>query len=357
MRRNLYITLLLLTCAVPALSQETRKLTGAQTLRLARSFYEQGRLHDIPELFRVNDPKGFGNKDEATQAYKLLTLTYIYLEEPDSADAAMLNLLNNDHYFKINLKDDPAEFVALYRTFRTDPIYRLGVKLGANAAQPTVLSFIPASDGTKKYSYGISFQGGVAFEIPLNVLRKKVTFAPELNLMLRNFKYENIYKPVDAATNEEREYVTNGTENQAWISLPLLLQYELLENKKETLRTFISLGVSPDYLLSARNTYLNTKEQAPSLQEQTADQKPYRSSINISAVASAGARLAVKGGYAIAEVRYMYALNQSNDISDIYAQQSRTFDAQIVDGIFRTNSVNITVGYVYNIFKPKKLNR
>ena len=98
--------------------------TCAQTLRLANSTYEQGRLHELPDLLAKCLENGF-DKQEKVQAYKLLALTYIYLEEPEKADEMMLKILQTDNYFTINKDIDPAEFIALYNTFRTKPVYRL----------------------------------------------------------------------------------------------------------------------------------------------------------------------------------------------------------------------------------------
>ena len=77
--------------------------TCAQTLRLARSTYEQGRFHEIPALLNscLTSSNGF-SKQEKVEALRILTLSYIYQEEPLQADDAMLTLLNTDHYFEIN---------------------------------------------------------------------------------------------------------------------------------------------------------------------------------------------------------------------------------------------------------------
>ena len=104
--KRLLPTLLFLFLSTTTYAQLT---SGAQTLRLARATYEQGRLHEIPSILESFLPKF--NRQEKVEAYKLLTLSYIYLEEPEKADAAMLSLLQTDHYFEVNLKDDPAEFI------------------------------------------------------------------------------------------------------------------------------------------------------------------------------------------------------------------------------------------------------
>src|SRR6187402_851971 len=127
MKKLLLVLILLVACIQFICAQTTT--SPAQTLRLARATFEQGRLHELPRL--LENLQRF-SQSEKVEAYKLLTQTYIYLEEPEKADEAMLNLLRTDHYFEVSEAVDPAEFVALYKTFRTTPTYRFGAKLGSN---------------------------------------------------------------------------------------------------------------------------------------------------------------------------------------------------------------------------------
>ncbi|MBL0744960.1 porin family protein [Chryseolinea lacunae] len=347
MKRVLYALLF----AFPAFTTYAQLTSCTQTLRLARSTYEQGRLHEIPALLSRCLEGGF-SQQEQVEAYKLLCLSYIYLEEPQKADEAMLNLLRTDHYFEISPSTDPAEFVALYRTFRTTPIYRLGAKLGANASQPNVVSYVPANEGASKYSAGIGFQGGVMVEVPLT---KKFTLDTELNFILRNFKYENKSTYTEIATGDPRNFAITGKENQAWATLPVMVQYRFLESK---FNPYIGLGASAEYMLSSTNKYARTKEQASSLDEQSISLDPYRNKLNASALVSLGAKLKVTGGFAFMEVRASYGLTNLNDTEDIYTLYAKTLPTGgYVDGIFKMNSLSVTLGYVYNRFHPKKLNK
>src|SRR5258706_2991717 len=152
----------------------------SQTLRLASSTYEQGRLHELPGLLDGCIKSGF-TLDQKVQAYKLLTLAYIYLEEPEKADASMLLLLETNTEFQINEAIDPAEFIALYKTFRTTPVYRIGGKGGANIAQPNVASSDNTNDGSSNYKYKFGFSAGFSAEIPVRILKaKNLTLNPEL---------------------------------------------------------------------------------------------------------------------------------------------------------------------------------
>lgn len=322
----------------------------AQNIRLARATYEQGRLHEVPTY--VQSCIQNGSTQEKVEAYKLLCLSYIYLEEPVLADQAMLNILRTDHYFTVDPASDPAEFVALYRTFRTDPIYRFGAKIGANATQPNVISYVPANDGQSEYSPGISFLAGIGVEVPL---RKNLTFAPEVNLILKNFKYDNTVTYTEEVSGEPREFHTTGTERHTWLSIPFSVQYQVLKSR---LNPYVSLGVSTDVLVSAQNTFLRTKQEASSLEEQTVNLKSSRANINISAIASVGGKLKVTGGFAVAEIRYSHGLSKVNNTEDVYSIFDKTFPTGgYVDGVFKLNSLSFTVGYMYNIFNPKKIKK
>jgi hypothetical protein len=184
MRRRLLTVIafvfLTFACAESARAQSS----CAQTLRTARVTYDQGRIHELPDLLAGCLVSGF-TKQEKVEAYKLLTLSYIYLEEPAKADEALLALLRTDPYFEINPEADAAEFIALYRTFRTWPIYRVGAKVGVNATSPNVSGRIEVPEGaTSKYSPAINFQAGAAFEIPIN---QKLALNPELHFQLKAF--------------------------------------------------------------------------------------------------------------------------------------------------------------------------
>jgi len=344
-------TLLLLAVLSIAGIAKAQLTSCAQTLRLARSTYEQGRLHEVPELLERCIENGFSGQ-EKVEAYKLLCLAYIYLEEPEKADQAMLDLLRTDHYFQINQSTDPAEFVALYKTFRTAPIYRIGGKLGANASQPNVVSFVPANDGTSKYSYGIGFQAAITADIPLN---DKLTLNPELAFILKNFDYENTATYTEQISQQPRKFTTTGKERQAWVSLPVMMQYRIMKNR---FNPYIAAGLSADYLINCSNEFRRTKEQAASLEQTSIDIALERKKFNASLMLAAGAKLNVSGGFFLTEIRYSYGLTNVNGKENVYSLFDKTFPTSgYVDGIFKVNSLSVTVGYVYNIFHPKKLKK
>ncbi len=317
----------------------------SQTLRLARSTYDQGRLHELPKLMEKCLRDGF-TKQERVEAYKLLTMAFIYLEEPEKADSSMLLLLHTDPYFELNKDVDPAEFIGLYKTFRTDPVYRIGLKAGPITSQPNVSSSNFANDGSSKYSGKIGFAVGAFAEIPV---LKKFILNPELYFQSKTFGFDNAYGIAS----------TPATETQTWISAPISLQYEFFKekfkDKKLRILPYASLGVQVDYLLSGTiDLATNKAEQLP------VPLKSYNvslSKLNISAIAAVGAKIKAGPGLLIGELRYAYGLKNLLNPEDVYANPFTVFDNYIVPGIYKVNSLSFTVGYAYNIFRPKKLKR
>lgn len=326
----------------------------AQRLRLARSTYEQGRLHEIPEL--VSEIIKSGDKSEKVDAYVLLCQSYIYLEEPEKADDAMLNLLRTDPYFKPNPDVDPAEFVALYKTFRTLPIFRIGGLFGVNATWPNVSSGVESVNLTSDSKYtpkvGISF--GVTGDVPLN---ERMDVHGEIVFVQRSFGVqENVLRGYDV-NNKPLYNQFSGTESQTWIGVPLTFQYQFLNPKSKLAQRFkpyVSAGAQFDYFLSSNLATERTRDDQSSIQKQTFDMKPSREKINMSAVLGVGLKIRIGGGYLVPEVRWCHGFTPVSSKATSYSNDQLTFNTGYADPIFKINSIGLNMSYVQNIFNPKK---
>lgn len=341
MKRPLYTFLVFTFFSFTAHAQLT---SCTQTLRLARSIYDQGRLHEIPDLLANCLRSGF-SQQERVEAYKLLCLSYIYLEEPAKADDAMLRMLRTDHYFEIKPASDPAELVALYRRFRTAPIYRIGGKMGANVSQPNVKESVEANGGESKYQYNLSIQAYITAEIPLT---EKLTLNPSLGYIQRLFEYENTF------TEGDSSFTTLLTEEQRWLSLPVSVQYQVTRLK---FKPYVSLGIQADYLLGADITGSRDRTGYQFIQEQKFNFTPLREKLNLSLIAAAGARFKLGGGFIIGEIQYTHGLSRLSSKESAFKNSEVAFKYGYADSIFSLSSVSVSVGYVYNIFNPKKMSQ
>jgi len=188
-----FVFLLLVAFSNQVLGQAS---SCAQTLRLAQTTYEQGRLHELEALLDGCLKSGFDEQQKVT-AYRYLTLAYIYLEEPEKADAAMLSLLNSGqagHFFKPNDAVDPAEFIALYRKFRVEPLFRFGFKIGPTATMPAITeTFYVNGDavGNGKFNPKVGFAVVGVFEKDFFGFIKNFSIAPEIGFTTRSYNYSN----------------------------------------------------------------------------------------------------------------------------------------------------------------------
>lgn len=340
MKRFLVVTALSVCGMGVAFAQVTN---CSQTLRLANSIYEQGRLHELEELLKNCLKDGF-TPTEKVQAYRLLTLAYIYLEEPEKADETMLKILQTDHYFVSNPAIDPAEFQALYNTFRHDEIYRLGVKLGGNMTVPNLVSSNSASNASVEYKMGYGFTGALVGEIPLFGKFRKFTINPELQFQLANLTAKS------SSTQSTGEFVTNMTQKYSYVCLPVTAQYQLLS---KAYKPYVLLGVSPDYLLTSTRSLSESRAGFPSVE--AASSSTSVNKLNVSIVAGIGIRLRVAGGYFITEVRYKYGLSHITRVSDTFTNDDQVLSYKFAGAIYKLNGASLSIGYVQNFFNPKKL--
>lgn len=334
--------------------------TPAQTLRLARATYEQGRLHEIPTQLNT-DVISKMNKQEKVEAYKILCLSYIYLEEPEKADEAMLNILRTDPYFEINEAIDPAEFVALYKTFRTLPVLRIGGRLGVDATRPNVKEVVTAGDleSDSKYKPLIGINFGLLADKPLS---ERLNIHAEILYSQKKFGLTQVFSRFngDPASGDNFRNETEAVESQTWLSVPLAVQYKPFGNSSrfnDKFNPYVSAGVTIDYLLAAKISGEQVRDGQSSVQEKSFEFKPSRNSMNISAMVAFGIKLRAAGGYIVTEIRYLHGLTALSSKESAFKNQEITWELNYADPVFKLSSLGISAGYIQNIFNPKKLKR
>jgi hypothetical protein len=349
-------------------TNQASKLTqsATQTLRLAQSVYEQGRLHELPSLpgMSDNDIKGY-TKPEQVTAYRLLTLAHIYLEEPEEADKTMLKLLDADHFYQPNDKVEPAEFMGLYKTFRTTPVFNIGLKFGVNSTIPLLQSIYYTSNtpGGGKYTPKIGFQFGLSFEKEFFQRKKgwlkKVVFAPEIFYTQRTFSYANS----QPYTNDVTPNTSDGSQSvivkQNWIDINPILQFKLRHSINFV--PYVGFGPGVSYMLSGANTMVSNWKNINGVPNGSVNgpdidyTKSYHKLVP-SVIALAGVKYRFNSIYLVAEFRAQYGLaNPVNNSSR--SNYSGVFDYSYQLPNYKPANFTVNLGFVYPYFKPMKLKR
>lgn len=322
-----------------------------QSLRLAQSIYDEGRLPAIPALLEDCLKGTQLSAQEKVAGYRLLTLTYIYLEEPALADENYLKILQTDPYFRPSPGVDPPEFVALHKTFRTHPVYRLGARIGINGSKPNVSKSVYVIDGHSEYTPNISLTTGAVVEIPIN---NWFTINPELRFELKSFTYDNAY---EVSPPSEVLNTTEGPEKQTWVTLPITVQYSIFgeTDTRSNLNPYLAAGASVNYLLNSNINLQRTRANASPVTPTTTGLNPQREKIVIDAVVAAGVKYRMGGGFVVGEVRLNYGITAVSSMETAFENQQLAFSYGYGDNVFKVNTLSLTVGYIQNFFNPKKL--
>jgi hypothetical protein len=335
-------------------------LNCTQRLRTARVTYEQGRLHEVPTLLEgdcFTEKRGSFSQTEKIEAYKLLVLTYIYLEEPAKADEAMKRLLETDHFFKINPLVDPVEFQRLYEKFRTWPIFSYGIKFGPNTNSANVQKnyyIWGGSEGKGSYKANVGIQFGLVFEKNIN---DNFIANPEIFYNSYSFSYVNpAISTVDEA-GEERIDNANFEIKQNRLNLNLMVQYRIAKNKfNKNLTPYVALGPSIYYLLGSTfggDVTVTSQKTITAFDTQENYKK-----IGLGVTASAGIKYKVGSFYITADIRYTRGLNNIVKSSNRFKQtqtNQQLWDAGYMDNDFTISQSMLNLGVIVPHFKPKKL--
>lgn len=324
-----------------------------ENLRRARTVYNEGRLHEIYDVLKDCLVGNDLNEEEKTEAYRLLILAYIFQDQPLLADDAMLSLLNINPRYKPIDATDPNELINLYKTFRTDPIYRWGLKGSVNYSIVNITSVVNSSNssnGAYTGNINVGFHGFVEKDF----FNKLITFRVEPSVSLYKMTYVAAGFPNSFGINTT---TWEDVESQAWIGLNLLARYPLFKKNKKfwsKISPNIILGASAQYLMRAAsaNTTSIQEGESPSTAELDFVLDNNRQKINISGVAGIGFIFKMSKISLITDVTYRYGLV---NITDKHTSSSLTFlHARSLNNM-NLSTVNVAVGVMFNKYSPKKL--
>jgi hypothetical protein len=333
-----------------------------QKLRLANETYNAGRLHELPEICKpcLDDTRSdHFTKEEKVIAYKLLAQAYIYLEEPQEADKAMLNLLKTDGFFEINPKVDPAEFISQYQKFRTLPVISITSKVifTGTYAQP-----IAAHNTGNSISPNGKFTPNISISFSLGaekiLVKNKWTLATEVNYVQRSYTHTKASMFDYDDNNGIPAASISSIYTQRRIDFYPLIQYSIFRKKKSSLHPFVGIGPGVSYLLSSENEIKTTLLDINSSSRNTISGKNVDTTNSFnklvySVLFIAGGKFRIGTLYVTGDVRFQYGL--SNLANEKRSNQEALFDYgyQIPD--FKTHNLMISVGVIKPLFVPKKL--
>lgn len=327
--------------------------------------YENGAIDDEQFVKRLADCVETGNLDKTQkiQAYKYLTLIYLYQNENRLAIVTMENFLQlilpiepdyNPNDKKLDESKIP-EFIELYNRMRATPTHYLSFRVGINTSTAQIIrTFSLDSDESEKPSYqlGIGFQAGIGVEIPLTADMQRTFITPELLFVARNYQFQDKVLGFADVTMSESQY---------WLELPVTFRWYLNENKT---RPFLFGGGAFQFLMSANATILRKdvfgNGQIREIPEKSISLRSpnLRKTLNGAVVAGGGFKFRnflKTGGDLTVEARYTLSLANVVKTQNRIANEELIYDYGYIDNDFRVQSFGFSLTYLLPKYRPEAI--
>ncbi len=341
----------------------THKVVGqcTENLNQAQEAFDNGHLYGIPALLNDCIEKGSASKQDKIEAYRLLTLTYLYIDDPIAAQNSFLALLDLDPEYRVD-STNHIEIVHLSKEYITTPIVSGRLRGGVNM---TTISTIyengtyDTNNSKEKYTPAIGFSAIGSFDVHFS---KWVSFSVEADVQYSTFKYSNT---IFTNSNEEQNAKDLvELHEKAWnISLPISIK---LTYPGKIFYPYIYGGYSPNYNLITNVDASYTKDidgaSQTFTQDNSLDISSIREDISHSYIIGAGIMRRINYNYVFIDVRYKIGIknrlvreeqfNVDGENKEAINKYVLTYQQQ--DNFFRENQLNITVGYVWPKYKPRK---
>ncbi len=338
---NKLFTIILLLINISLFAQSNCE----RNLQDAKSDYNTGNLYAIPGKLTDCLEEGF-TKEEKIDAYRLLTLTYLNINQNEKAKESLIKLLNIKTDYRALPNIDPPELYSLYRKIDTDPKYFIGAIVGGNfntiqITEEFTNESVPGAHDLK-YNSKISYQVGGQFILPL---LKNFWLKGEAIYQVQRYGFElnNIIAEDGVYTN----YTYNSNNNG--INLNLSAR-SILNNYYW--KPFVEYGISGRYNINhdfRQYKSINSKSTDEDVIVPDFKMNEFRKQFNVGIHVNLGSMFKIKENYGEVKIGASKFLLAHADYIDKIHRQLNTIGAQgeLIDNDY--NNLIYQVSFSFNI--------
>lgn len=329
----LFIILFLGSWTLSSCQSCSQKLEDA-----TRTFY-QGQLRKVEPHLSSCLSKGF-TREEKIAAMKLLVNTELLLHNRSSAIDYIRQLLILDPGYPVK-ESDLQEFQTLMKEFERSPTYSIGMIAGWNYSQPKIDqsfnvdgSLTPSTiNGKMGLHMGLS---GMYFVTDHLMIKANTEFY---------FQQWTIEKRVLEIHDIQLE------EKQHLISFPIVGKYIF---HLPGFSPFLEMGYRFHYLLSSTGQIFRSNTTTNlTVIDFDYNLSPFRHKSQNHLILGAGILKDAGRNYLLLNIDYQIGLSNITKGSNRYGNQDLVFVYGYVDDDFVTNSLSLTLSYLFNHYQPK----
>ncbi len=327
-----------------------------ENLTKARDNFDAGNFYGIPAL--LNECLKKGTRQDKIAAYRLLTITYLYIDDPRAAQISFIQLLELDPEYKPD-STEYVELVHLSKEYITTPIVTWRLRAGINTSFVTVLQQNGSNNPTisnDTYGYKAGFNALASMDIGIN---KYFTASLEPELSFDRFTSKSSYfNDVNGLPDAKDQ--ASFTEKSLQVSLPVSVRFTWPGN---TYSPYIYSGYSPNFTFFTLSdaSYVKNENQAQTFtNNKNLNITDLRKQFSNSAVFGIGLKRRVNLNYVFVDVRFKIglqdllntkALNNFDKNKDINTYTTTYLQR---DNNFRQNQVNLTIGYAWPSYYARR---
>ena len=332
--KGIITVLCLLFFAVHCMAQQEDNLCY-NTLKLADKEYQVGHFTECLQLIKPCIDK-LGKKD-VFEAYRLMTLCYISLNDEIRANESAVNLLRHKNNYRDFPYFDPVELTRLLAKYNVWPKLEIGLCAGVNFNSVHLLKNYSVTGLPSKYLTGTGYQTG--FSIEYNIMKR---FSINSGIQFEGLSYTRTSSYVSGWNQTFKE-------KMKFFNIPVYGRYYFFERKE--LRLVAEIGMQMQMLNSTQsNISLDNLKSAEHI-ENTIDQSNQRNSKLDYGIAGVALKYKIGGGTVCANVRYAFGLNNVVNKDKRYINMDFIMANQYVDSDFSFNPLYISLGYQFPIGK------
>lgn len=324
-----------------------------EALNDARDQFNAGNVERIPAI--LHDCIDKLSKEDQVQAYEMLSIAYLYLDDPFGAENSFLALLEIDPEYRVNA-DDPVELLYLSQQYITDPIVSFSLKAGGNISTTKVIYDNTVSAVPIKTKYkprgGFNFAGGIDLH-----LNKMVSLMLDGEISMWRYEKTAVLFP-------------DSADSQTISSLRMNYQAALPIGLKFTYPGVVSFpyvyaGYSPSFTLWSQANDKRSPEKEVEQNATGLNLLPQVNKFNQSLVVGAGykRRIGQRFGYQylLIDLRYRIGLTNITKVSTHYDFSNPDYKVHMnkfgwAEDDYRWNTLELTIGYIWPQYRARKKN-
>ncbi len=344
-RDHLLLIIFLIFIPVSVSSQEQGSC--AEKLQTAQTLFDRGQVEQVEDLLHDCLKSGF-TREESLTAYKLIIQTYLFEDQLDKADSAMLDFLKRNPEYQLS-ETDHSSFVHLFNSFQVKPVVQISAHFGSNMPFTTFVIQRPVPGIPTEGDYSapaFNLYGSIEAKFKLS---EKIDLNIETGYSQLTFINTEIFTGLGTTTYKE---------TQSRIEVPLSATYNISKLGKFT--PYARLGAGPALMLSsvATSEFNEFDQNGTDNTGSDIDRKDSRYPLDIFIQAGAGMKFKTRGGYLFAEVRGNFGIFNQAKRSELpdYTHSSDELGTfyKYADDDFNLNALNFSIGYTQIFYKPSK---